>query len=69
MSTMDKIIDLLKSSAVTQGVLSVLIVGGYVYMIIAQVNIPPSYDAITGLVVGFFFGGKVQAAINRTKGS
>jgi hypothetical protein len=68
-SNFDKILALLQSSAVTQGVLSIIVLGGYVYMIIAQISIPPSFDAIAGLVVGFFFGGKVQAAIGKTKGS
>jgi hypothetical protein len=59
----DKFIDLLKSSAVTQGVLSILVIGGWVYMIVAGVPVPPAFEAVAGLVVGFFFGGKVQARL------
>ena len=68
MSTFDKILDLIKSSAVTQGILSVLVVGGYIYMIVAGLPVPPAYEAIAALVVGFFFGGKAQSAIQSSRG-
>ena len=68
MSVFDKILDLLKSSAITQGVLSVLIVAGYLYLVIAQIPIPGFLEGLVGLVVGFFFGGKIQAAIHQAKG-
>lgn len=64
MSTGDKILDLLKSSAVTQGVLSILIVAGYLYLIITGTPIPGFLEGLVGLVVGFFFGGKAQAAVS-----
>jgi hypothetical protein len=68
MSFWDKVFDLLQSSAVTQGVLSILIVGAYFYMLIAGIAIPSFVEGLVGLVVGFFFGGKVQAAITKSKG-
>ena len=68
MSLTDKIIDLLKSSAITQGVLSILIVAGYLYLVIAQIPIPGFLEGLVGLVVGFFFGGKIQAAVGQSKG-
>jgi hypothetical protein len=63
--TLDKFIDLMKSSAITQGVLSIVIVGGWIYMIVSGTPVPAAYEAVSGLVIGFFFGGKIQAAVQR----
>lgn len=59
MKISDRIIDLFASSAVTQGTLSTLLVGGWIYMIVANVPVPGAYELATGAVIGFFFGGKV----------
>lgn len=61
----DKIIDLFASSAVTQGTLSVVLVGGWIYMLVAGIAVPDAYTLTVGTVIGFFFGGKLTAAAQR----
>ena len=54
--------ELLKESTIMQAVLSLLVVGAAVYMVIANVTMPDWYQTIVGLVIGFFFGGKLGVA-------
>jgi hypothetical protein len=55
----DRVFDLLKSSAVTQGVISAIVLSVISYMLIAGRPVPGELWSIAGLVVGFFFGGKM----------
>jgi hypothetical protein len=63
----DKIIDLFASSAVTQGALSIILVGGWIYMLAVGIAVPDAYTLTVGTVIGFFFGGKLTAAAQRSK--
>lgn len=58
----DRIFDLLKSSAVTQGTISAIVLGTITYMLISGRPVPGELWSIAGLVVGFFFGGKMGIA-------
>lgn len=53
---------LLKESTIMQAVLSLLVVGAYIYMLIAGVPVSDAFIGIVGLVIGFFFGGKLGVA-------
>ncbi len=55
-------IDLFLSSAVMQGLLSVAVVGAYIYMLITGAEVPETLVVSVGLVLGFFFGSKLSLA-------
>lgn len=55
-----------------QGVLAFLLVGGYIYMAIALVTPPQSYDLAMGAVCGFYFaknGRDIFAGVNSAIGA
>lgn len=68
MSSLDKFLDLLRESVILQGILTLAFVGVWLYLIAAGQNVPDALNNMVGLVVGFYFGGKIQLAINRTRG-
>jgi ABC-type nitrate/sulfonate/bicarbonate transport system permease component len=53
---------LLKESTIMQAILSLVVVGAYVYMLIAGVPVSDAFIGFVGLVIGFFFGGKLGVA-------
>lgn len=63
----DTFTDLLKSSVIMQGVLSLAVVGAWIYLLVAGLPVPDGLNNIVGLVIGFFFGSKLalQAAIKK----
>ena len=64
MNFWDRVFDLLKSSVVTQGVITAIVVGTWA-AIQLQGNAPSvQLNDATFIVVGFYFGGKAQQAIN-----
>lgn len=54
--------DLFKQSVIMQASLSFLMVGTYCYLTIAGKPISPEFFTLLGLIVGFFFGGKMGLA-------
>jgi hypothetical protein len=50
----------LKESTIMQGLLTIGVVGVWLYLLVQARPVPPELNQIVGLVVGFFFGGKVQ---------
>lgn len=60
--TMANLTDLFKSSAIMQSVLSVMVVGAWLYLLVVGRTVPPELHQIVGLVVGFFFGTKTVIA-------
>lgn len=58
---------LMKESVIVQGVLTVMVVGVWLNMLMNGVTIPASLELIVGTVVGFYFGGKAQLAINANR--
>lgn len=55
---MSKFWELLEQSVIIQGILTLALIGAWLYMMIAGLNIPPELHAAVGLVIGFFFGAK-----------
>lgn len=62
---MKKFLELLQSSVITQSVITIGVVGAWLYMTIAQIPIPISMENVVMIVVGFFFGSKYQQAISQ----
>jgi hypothetical protein len=50
--------DLFSRSIIITGMISVMVVGGAVYMAIAQIPLPDWYTITLSIVVGFFYGQK-----------
>ncbi len=62
---MDEFVELLRESVIFQGILTLSCVGVWLYMMVTQMPIPPELHAAVGLVLGFFFGSKVQNKIQK----
>lgn len=62
---MKKFYELLQSSVITQSVITISVVGAWLYMTVAQVPIPVSMENVVMIVVGFFFGSKYQQAVSQ----
>lgn len=54
--------ELFKESTIMQAVLSIMVVGAYIYLLIVGREIPTGFDLVVGVVIGFFFGGKLGVA-------
>lgn len=62
---MEKFWELLQSSVIFQGSITLLVIGAYVYLMATGQEVPPSLDSLVTLVVGFFFGAKVQNLVQK----
>lgn len=51
--------DLLRESVISQLLLTVMVVGGYIVIYIVKGTVPELMSNMTILIVGFFFGAKV----------
>jgi len=59
----DKVLDLLARSVIMQSVLTILVVGAWLYLIVMGKPVPELLETVVGLVVGFFFGSKVTGGM------
>ena len=64
---MDKFYDLLRESVIFQGILVVMVSGTVCYLYATGQDVPKELLIIFGTIVGFFFGGKVPAAVARVQ--
>ena len=65
---MAKFWELFAESVIVQAFLSTLFAVTLCYMYIVQIPVPQELVALLGIIIGFFFGGKVQiAAIKASK--
>jgi len=56
------LVDLFKSSAIMQGLLSVGVIGTYIFLLVSGQAVPETLVVSVGLVLGFFFGSKLALA-------
>ena len=56
---MNVLIDLLRSSVLTQAVITVMTLSVVFYLVVTGKPVPPEVWALASLVVGFYFGSKV----------
>ena len=61
---MDTIIDLFKSSAIVQGTIALVLIGGIVYQVIAGQQVSETLLIMANVVLGFYFGSKTQQLVN-----
>ena len=60
---------LFQESVIMQGLLSLLVIGLWGYMIVTGQEVPPELSALVTLVVGFFFGSKLSLTRANSGGS
>jgi len=56
------LLDLFKTSAIMQGLLSVAVIGAYIFLLVSGQAVPETLVVSVGLVLGFFFGSKLALA-------
>ncbi len=59
--------ELLRDSVIIQGVVTLALLFAVIYLACAGKDIPELLSTATSLVLGFYFGSKVQNAINVTR--
>lgn len=64
----NKFVDLLRESVIVQGLLTLAVVGVWLFMIATVKPVPDTLTNIVGLVFGFFFGGKYALAMIKRNG-
>lgn len=62
---MKKFWELFQSSVITQSVITMSVIGVWLYMVAAGIPTPPALENIVWVVVGFFFGSKYQQAVSQ----
>lgn len=65
---MENFWELLRESTIVQALITLMVVGAVVYMAVTNQTIPPFLTDVTSLVIGFYFGSKVQALVHKAKG-
>jgi len=62
---MNRFWELLEESVIVSGLIALSCVGCVIYLCVMGMPIPDILVNVTMIVVGFFFGGKVQQANNK----
>jgi hypothetical protein len=64
MSIWQDMVTLLRESVLIQGVVTLMMLSVVCYATIANVPLSEQFWAVTGLVIGYWFGSKAQASTN-----
>ena len=62
---MTRFLDLLEESVIVSGIIALSCIGAVIYLSVTGQPVPDILVNISMVVVGFFFGGKVQQANTR----
>ena len=57
---MDKLLELIRESVIIQGILTCALVGAAIYLMLQGKDIPKDLWTLVTLIVGFYFGSKVE---------
>ena len=60
-----QLIELMRDSVITQAIITIMALGATLVIVAQGRSVPGELWAIDGLVVGFYFGGKVQSGAAR----
>jgi hypothetical protein len=60
-------VELLKESVIMRGVLAVIVIGVSSYLVIVAFPVPEWYVALAGGIIGYFFGSRPDAAVQRAQ--
>lgn len=55
----EKFIDALRESIITQSVITVMVIGAWVFLVVRGLPVPSDLTQILMIVIGFYFGSKV----------
>ena len=64
---MQTFVELLKESVIMRGILAVIVVGVASYLVIVQQAVPEWFVGLAGAIVGYFFGSRPDAAVQRAQ--
>ena len=62
---MQTFVELLKESVIMRGILAVIVIGVSSYLVIVAFPVPEWYVALAGGIIGYFFGSRPDAAVQR----
>jgi len=62
---MSKFWELLERSVIIQGIITVALIGTVIYLVSTGQEVPDLISSLTLLVVGFYFGSKVENVATR----
>ena len=62
---MQKFWQLLEESVIIQGIVTVALIGAMIYLWVSGQDVPSELYAFGGLVLGYYFGSKVQLKLNQ----
>lgn len=65
---MDKFWTLLRESVITQGLVTLFLIVTVCYLYATQKPVPTDLLNLTSLVIGFYFGAKVQSLVHKSEG-
>ena len=54
-----KFFDALRESIITQSIITVLVVGAWIYLVVSSLPIPQELTQTMFIIIGFYFGSKV----------
>lgn len=57
-SLLSKFLDALRESIITQALITVAVVGAWIYLVIAGHEVPSDLTQVLMIVIGFYFGSK-----------
>jgi Na+/H+ antiporter NhaC len=63
----DKFWELLKESVILQAVLALLFACAVCYLYVTGQEVPQELTSLLGIIIGFYFGSKVQGQVNESK--
>jgi len=62
---MNKFWELFRESVIVQASVTLLVVCTWVALLLTDRNVPPELSGVVMLILGFYFGSKTQARINK----
>lgn len=61
-------LNLVRESVIVQGIITIMCIAAVLYLAVTNQTIPPFLADITSLIIGFYFGAKVQNLVHKAKG-
>lgn len=57
---------LVRESVILQAIITLALIGTVIYLVVSGIEVPDLISSLTLLVVGFYFGSKVENATTRS---
>lgn len=64
----DTLTDMIRESVIVQGAITIIVVATLCYMVASQLVIPAYFTDIASIIIGFYFGAKVQNLVHKDGG-